>query len=134
MRSIELRFHVPFEASAIRVACAALTTMNRLYLRMARAAGVAVPNLYDAGVRYYHPRGPEQWDTIPDVLRKGTGDCKCLAAWRAAELLESGQKAFAVPVQQHADLFHVIVRYHDGKIEDPSKLLGMGQRDLQPWA
>lgn len=82
------------------------------------------PPLYDSGVRYR--REPtsarfENWWTIPDVLRAGYGDCEDLACWRAAEC---GGRAFAVEVPTG---YHILVRRPDGRIEDPSRRLGMGR-------
>jgi hypothetical protein len=56
-----------------------------------------------------------------------------VACWRVAELRERGEKArvaFTWRTGKKPDgvtfkLFHVIVRRGDGKLEDPSRKLGM---------
>lgn len=107
----------------------ALTEVNRVYLR----ARPETPLLYAAGVRYKRdPSGRENWRDIPQVRCDGVGDCKKLAAWRAAELQERfGVQAIALPVMQESHpgsdvlLVHVVVQFPDGTTEDPSRILGM---------
>lgn len=89
------------------------------------------PGLYESGVRYQkEPPGQEEWQDIPNVLRSGNGDCEDLACWRVAEL-RVRHKVKAKPhltYRQTGDVFryHVTVRHPDGRIEDPSRALGMG--------
>ncbi len=125
MRTIEIRLIVPWNAAGIRCALAALTTVNRLILRTAAANGQPFPELYESGVRYKRQHGPERFRPIPEVYRRRGGDCDQLGAWRAAELRERGINAIAIPMQVNDHLYHVVVRYPDGRIEDPSKRLGM---------
>jgi hypothetical protein len=82
------------------------------------------------------------WLPESDVL---VHNCEDLAAWRAGELRAAGVKADPVlkwrwvdrrealaaglPIKGDADglwLVHCLVRFPDGTIEDPSKILGMG--------
>jgi hypothetical protein len=73
------------------------------------------------------------WQDIPSTMRRGTADCKDLAAWRVAELYMDGYThiGFYIKVQQVEDLivYHIQVEGYDKngvfKREDPSKLLGM---------
>lgn len=125
MRSIEIRLRVPWNAAGIRCALAALTTVNRLMLRSAAANGQPYPALYESGVRYKRQPGPERFRPIPEVYRRQGGDCDQLASWRAAELREQGIAAIAIPKRINNHLYHVVVRYPDGHLEDPSELLGM---------
>lgn len=127
MRRIEIGLDVPWTPEGVRVACAALTTINRLLMRWWARAGRPAPSLYRSGVTYTR-RPPEHFEAFPAVLRRGAGDCDQLACWRAAELRERGIGATAVPIQKRRDLMHIVVRWPDGRIEDPSKLLGMGRR------
>ena len=89
------------------------------------------PLLYKSGVRYMEePPGQEDWQDIPTTLRMGLADCEDVACWRAAELqVRFGILAEPVFIEQKRDdgscLYHVLVRYPDGRIEDPSKILGM---------
>lgn len=112
----------------------ALINMNRSYLRENPNA----PNLYDAGVKYVHQQGKEDWFDIGTALSNGGGDCKILATWRIAELRERqglGWKSVRpfLKWKRKSDgsfyLYHVLVLHAaPGKIfklEDPSRLLGM---------
>lgn len=59
-------------------------------------------------------------------------NCDDLAPWRCAELRRSGEKAkirltWRQPVPGGRKEFHVQVRREDGRIEDPSLILGMNQ-------
>lgn len=95
------------------------------------------PSLYASGVRYERePPGQEDWQDIFTTLRRRSGDCEDLATWRAADLLRRGirARAFGRPrpmlIQsptgaEMGTLWHILVRWPNGKIEDPSKLLGM---------
>ena len=88
-----------------------------------------LPRLYDSGVRYQREQpGREQWWTIPQVLERGYGDCEDLSAWRAAELRSMGVPAFAYVIRSGPRMFHAVVRYPDGSIEDPSRALGLKPR------
>jgi len=123
VRTISIGFAVPWDDAGIRVACAALTTINRIYLRQ----HPTTPALYRAGVVYKRQPGPERFSWIPIVMQRGNGDCDQLACWRAAELQERGIKARAVPKRIGPNLIHILVQYPDGHKEDPSKVLGMGR-------
>lgn len=99
------------------------------------------PRLYDSGVRYYHSgRGDssgvvDEWQDIPEAMNEGATDCKSLSAWLAAEYRFRGTdpgarccKKFALvddPDVGSLLLYHVQVQRSDGRIEDPSRELGM---------
>lgn len=89
------------------------------------------PSIFDAGVRYAkEPIGSEEWLIIPEVIRRGVGDCEDLACWLAAEYRARGimAQAFAtrVPTRNPRPLFHVRVRTGGGTIIlDPSAEMGM---------
>jgi hypothetical protein len=112
---------------ALRRALEALVEINYLYLQLHN-----VPPLYKAGVRYREePRNTmEEFASIPVVAERRWGDCDDLAPWRVAELRKLGEKA-KIRIQWKKNpvngkrLYHVLVRRADGRIEDPSKLLGM---------
>ena len=120
----------------------ALTEVHVDHLR----AYPKTPSLYDSGVVYERePPGREDWQDIHTTLRRGGGDCEDLATWRAAELLVRGipAKAFGKPrpmlipascpegaltcqdEPQMGTLWHILVRLPNGKVEDPSRNLGM---------
>jgi len=113
-----------------RAALLGLQSADEVILRRAAARGRPLPPLYRSGVRYrLEAPGTESWDTADRCLRRGWGDCEDLAAWRAAELRVSGGDPRAhvtiVPTSQ-ARQWHAVVRRGDGRLEDPSRRLGMG--------
>lgn len=87
-----------------------------------------LPPLYRSGVRYRQERGTEDWNTAPVVLKRGYGDCEDLAAWRAAELRVMGIPAHGIVKRTGPKMFHALVLWPDGRVEDPSKILGMGSK------
>lgn len=110
----------------------ALTQANELWLRENPRA----PGIYHAGIHYQpEPPGREDWDAFPQILRQGWGDCEDLVGARCAELrVREGVRAFpdfvwrtvVHPGGRKQDVYHIIVRYPDGRFEDPSRILGMG--------
>jgi hypothetical protein len=95
-------------------------------LNMAQMRNGKCPPLYRSGVRYRRDKG-ETWDSCRVVLKRGYGDCEDLAAYRAAELRTQGIPARAIVQRSHTPgvAWHCVVRYPDGRIEDPSRKLGM---------
>lgn len=102
---------------------------DRQYIRCHGA-----PKLYEAGVRYKRePPGREDFKAVPAILRDGHADCEDLAAWRVAELLESGENArvvikkWEIPTGRDRPFYqyHILCRRADGRLEDPSAILGM---------
>jgi hypothetical protein len=100
------------------------------------------PDLYHAGVSYkperrrINPRTGkaseygEEWQTIPWVIYRGYGDCEDLGAWRAAELRHKFkiQATPFIKMRQMPNGYwraHVVVRWPNGQLEDPSAKLGM---------
>jgi len=89
------------------------------------------PKLYESGVRYQNEKEELGLD-IPSILKKKGSDCLNLCCWRVAELRQAGQKNARLRIIWKENpngfrLFHVQVRHANGKIEDPSRLLGMGK-------
>lgn len=60
------------------------------------------------------------------VLARGYGDCDDLACWRVAELRARGERA-NVAIKWNGKRYHALVRRENGKLEDPSRVLGMGR-------
>jgi hypothetical protein len=110
-----------------------LIAYNRILMRLRK-----VPPLYDSGVRYsaerYAGTGVEEARDALACLKAGSGDCEDLCAYRAAELQEQGidanlkiywRKVLKRGRAAGVRIYHVQVRLPDGRIEDPSRLLGM---------
>lgn len=133
MRRVDLRVEL-FSSEAARAASeeilrlllAALCRADVLYLQQ----NPNTPKLYQSGVRYRRePDGIEEWRSIPYVIADRIGDCEDLACWRAAELRVQGIEAtphFYFRMIGTLSMYHIVVRYPDGRLEDPSALLGMG--------
>lgn len=86
-----------------------------------------IPGLYVIRPAYRVP-ARESWKDIGAVLKDKHGDCKDLTAWRLAELWVMGVPARAESIVERQGtrlLFHTYVRYPDGRVEDPSRELGM---------
>lgn len=92
-----------------------------------------IPPLYLAGVRYVgagDDEADDSWDDVLTVLERGWGDCEDLAAWRIAELRVRHRIAAAPAFvftedDRGTQRFHVLVRWPNGFLEDPSRALGM---------
>lgn len=113
--------------SVLRLLLEALIAANSAYLQTYTNA----PWLYASGVTYAEEEdGEDDWTDIPETLQRGVGDCEDLAAWRIAELRVREDETAARPhvtvtTSGPRVLYHVAVRRADGRIEDPSRLLGM---------
>jgi hypothetical protein len=117
----------PLSHDTLRTLLFALMHVDELYLR----AHPETPPLYQTGVRYQEePPGQEDWQDIPTTIALKIGDCEDLACWRAAELrVKYGIQAVPTFVwKKRANggyLYHILVRHPDGRVEDPSRALGM---------
>ncbi len=132
----------------------AVVASNRVAMREAVARGRPLPPLYRSGIRYeIEPWGGklEEFADVLTMLKRGWGDCDDLCGYRVAELQESGVNADArlywryflrgKLIQDAALLkriaqagrmppgvsmqMHCQVRWPDGRIEDPSRFLGL---------
>lgn len=89
------------------------------------------PWLYQSGIRYMEePPGQEDWQDIPTCLKMGLADCEDVACWRAAEVTVRQGIRVRPFFREHKRkdggmLYHILVGYPDGRIEDPSAILGM---------
>ena len=85
-----------------------------------------LPRLYTAGITYQREaKGREEWRDAREVLASGAGDCEDLAAYRLAERWEIGDRAARAEVRGRGNTKHVYIRRGDGRVEDPSVMLGM---------
>ena len=110
----------------------ALIIANVAYLLTHRQT----PLLYESGVRYVpEPDDRDEWQDIPDTLQRRGGDCEDLGCWLIAERRVVFGETATEPDISEADLpdssgrmirtYHIRVRHPDGRITDPSKVLGM---------
>lgn len=90
--------------------------------------GHAPRDFWKQTVRYVRePPGRDDWQTWRDTVRLGTGDCEDLATALAACRWAAGDKgARAMARRVRPGLIHITTRFGDGRVCDPSKLLGMG--------
>lgn len=121
-----IRVIAPLSGSYLSIMLDALTRIDLHYLQL----HPNTPALFVSGVRYRkEPWHKEDWAAVPEVLKRGWGDCEDLACWRAAELILRGEPANAFWEQQDTvngrRLYHILVRRADGQTEDPSRVLGM---------
>lgn len=90
-----------------------------------------LPSLYKTGIVYEHsePRHDTAWKDAISAYDTGLGNCKVLAAYLIAWNRNRGIrcKPFLVQTINDDDTqdWHVAVEYADGRVEDPSKRLGM---------
>jgi hypothetical protein len=78
-------------------------------------------------------RGIEVFLDIPAIYRRGKGDCNELALVRVAELWRAGIAASPwltkAANEKGGTSYHCLVRWPDGSSEDPSLILGMGNKE-----
>jgi hypothetical protein len=115
-------------AWAIKPLLVANVLINRFYLH----DNPNTPSIYRSGVRYRNEdptKGYEDFAIIPSILKRGWGDCDDLCPWRVAELHQAGETGARIRIKwkrtSNGKLYHIQVRRADGRIEDPSRLLGM---------
>jgi hypothetical protein len=118
--------HVPTSATFYEAAIEGLTRLNEEMLLAADRAGNPFPPIYDTDVGY-RKEAADTWRHADDVLCSGWGDCEDLAAWRAAELRvygeDTGARVYVYKSGPHR--YHAVVARGNGRIEDPSLILGM---------
>ena len=124
-----MRIRIEFDAHNrrdLRFFLSRLVDMNRYLIKTRR-----LPRLYEAGIRYRREPSPpvgerriERWNVATEAVKKGHSDCEDLASYRVAELRLAGEPA-QIRLKKKGRVWHVTVRRADGRIEDPSKRLGM---------
>jgi hypothetical protein len=123
----------------------ALVRINQSHIRQFKALSkqkkvpAPYPLLYRAGIHYEPEPGTEEWLDIPHMLAATGGtfpgpwaDCEDLACWRTAELREASKPVKAKPFAKWRKkddgsyAYHALTLLPDGRLEDPSLVLGMG--------
>lgn len=90
-------------------------------------ANPSAPRLFTSKV-VYRPETTENWQDWPTLLATGAGDCEDLACARIGELMAQGINALPFITwrqRRGGTVYHALVRWPDGKIEDPSLARGM---------
>ncbi len=87
------------------------------------------PSIY-APPTIYKLESGERWLDIPNILQKGSADCEDLSCARVAEYRFIGVNASPVLKKTAqrvggSNLYHALVKLPDGRLEDPSRALGM---------
>ena len=123
---------VPDLPAALNEALEGLVRVNVKMLLAAIRSGRPVPPLYQLGVRYKRePARREWWQTVADNVVEKWADCEDLAGHLCAQKRVAGilagipYPARAVCIRTGPRSYHAIVRLPDGRIEDPSRVLGM---------
>lgn len=74
--------------------------------------------------------GVEEFLDLPTLYKRGQGDCNELVPVRVAELWRAGVLASPYLTKQPGQggglVYHAVLRWPDGSLEDPSLILGMG--------
>jgi hypothetical protein len=107
----------------VRAAISALVGIN---VELMRTNPDAWPSVYAAGLRYV-PETPgerEKWQTAPELLARGFGDCEDLSSYTVARYIVRGVPAMAGVFPTDSG-FHIVVILPNGDIEDPSARTGM---------
>lgn len=131
-------FEIPRSLALYADALEGVTRVNERLYQEARQAGKPLPSILDrrVGVRYVpeYP-GEEDWKHVRRVLADLEGDCEDLSAARAGELRANGERgAKAIVIRTGPNMTHAVVRRANGRIEDPSRSLGMSapRRPIAP--
>lgn len=103
----------------------ALTQINVMWIK----THPNTPELYSTPI-HYEPEPPNQevWQDIPTLLERGKGDCEDLACYRAGELRAAGinvRPYIKWRKEGESYVYHAVVMWPDGRVEDPSLALGM---------
>lgn len=104
-----------------------LSYANLLWLRSRPGAAMRPPPIYTSGVRFrsepQEGTGVELYQTIPEVIAQGWGDCDDLTGWRCAELLASGERADCALLEIAPRVYHAVVVRADGRTEDVAAIV-----------
>ena len=86
-----------------------------------------LPPLYASGVRYRREDPDERWKLPSETFADGGGDCEDLASWACAAHRVAGRSCRVIVKRTGPNVLHAVVEHANGRIEDPSRRLGMGQ-------
>lgn len=121
-------------ARALLALLGALVTIDEDQIR-----SFGLPPLYASGARYFtEPPGVEDWQDAVTTLQRGGGDCEDLVPYRVAELRLAGiparpvVKAYRPTPTRRAWYWHILLKHGDERVEDPSRVLGMGE--FEPYS
>lgn len=115
------------------IALRVLVFANLLWLRSRHSAA---PDLYTSGV-VFRPEpqagsGVELYQTIPEVLAQGWGDCDDVTGWRCAELLARGVEGVDVAIESRGPrVWHAVVKLPNGHTEDVAA--NLRRMEVQRW-
>lgn len=114
--------HAPWvDEQDLNALLALLATLNRYYLD----AGRVRPLPMDGTIRYKREGvGEEEWIPLPLLHEIGYGDCEDLAAAYAASFGTRERPMTPFVYRAGPNMMHAVVD-DDGKMIDPSRLLGM---------
>jgi len=125
-------------AMAARGLLLQLIAINRVLIRQAEKAGKPFPSLITSDVRWKAEpwKGKvEEFADIKRIFERGWGDCDdfigAYCAQRIERALKQGRRERWTPKvywrkQPHGGyLYHAQIRCPDGRVIDPSRLLGM---------
>lgn len=119
-------------ARTLRLSMEYMVGCNRVFLEESKRLKYKVLPLYRSGVVYDRTTW---WEPIPALYTRGYGDCKSLsAAWIAQA--QHFKRIPSRPVFRFVDNedgsidYHILVQLSDGRVEDPSKVLGMGADEV----
>lgn len=99
----------------------------------ATQVGLVRGSVYDGQLVYEEDNsffGRETYQSAPALYARGSGDCADLVAARCAEpeVFHAGGEPHLALTKTRPDggrIYHAVVRYPDGAVEDPSMHLGM---------
>lgn len=122
------------DAQTLRAMIDMLVVCNLAYLKECERHNYIVPALYDSGVRYART---VWWEPIPALYGRSWGDCKSLTGAMVAQL--QMKNIPTIPVFRWLERpngikdYHILVERADGTFEDPSKVLGMPENEVQEF-
>ena len=104
--------------------------INLIVLWRAKQLGIAIPPLYQSGVRYERDT---LWRPIPALYRRGKSDCKNLTPAFIAQQRQRG--LMFVPAFRWVENADGSIDYHilaqlGSDFEDPNRKLGMGENEV----
>jgi hypothetical protein len=128
------RFGAGFSGLAFVLFLGALAAWNEAVYRLFASIGRPLPSVYEACRYVAEEPGKEEWLDVLELLSRGEGDCEDLACAEVGRLRSLGVDArpgFHARTVRDPDtgaeswIYHVFVIYPGGRLDDPSRALGM---------